>query len=189
MGRPTAMIFRVLTAPEYGNIQVNTGKVHDIPEFNYLDMMSGRVSYLHDGSEHTKDSIGMELYFKDLRNNGDAPKKLKKRYGFTIIIKIAPWNDKPVIILPDEDTLILVSNTNIKITPKIMNVLDNDDEAVDLEYTIQYPRDFDTGYFEISDNLGVRARITSFTQDDINEGRLRYIHRGDIIAEINVQVS
>ncbi len=185
--RESSIIFRVLQQPEHGEIQVNIGNPEKQDVFTLLDMQGGKVSYLHDSSEVSVDSIGLELEFY---GSGDSlPKKLHQKYGFTLIVKVAPWNDKPVIMLPKADTMVLVENTQIRISPKILNVLDKDDKAVDLEYSIHYPDQFDTGYFEITDNLGVRARIRSFTQEDVNEGRIKYIHRGGLNADIKIQVS
>ena len=65
----------------------------------------------------------------------------------------------------------------VKITQRILKAQDRDDPPESLEYSIQYPKAFDIGYFEITDSLGVRARITSFTQKDVNEGRIKYVHR------------
>ena len=65
----------------------------------------------------------------------------------------------------------------MKVNQRILKAIDRDDPPENLEYSIHYPRGFDIGYFEIKDSLGVRARITSFTQKDINEGRIKYVHR------------
>ena len=185
--RPSDIIFRVVSPPKHGEIQLNNGSPRGQPVFSLQDLQASRVSYVHDGSEGATDSVALELEFTHLPE--EAPSNLAMRYGFVLIVKVAAWNDRPVIILPEEDTLILVENTQVKITPKILNVLDKDDGEQSLEYTIDYPSDFDTGYFEISDHLGVRARITKFTQEDINEGRVQYIHRGSLVCQIGLQVS
>lgn len=188
--RESSIVFRVVNPPEQGQLQVNIGQLEQQSTFTLLDMHGGKVSYLHDGSEVLVDSIGLELeFYPTSLNTTNLPKKLRQKYGFTLIIKVAPWNDRPQILLPPDDTLVMVQNTDVRMTSKILNVLDKDDEAVNLEYTVQYPQVFDTGYFEISDSLGVRARIVSFTQDDVNEGRLKYIHRGALKADIKLQVS
>ncbi len=65
----------------------------------------------------------------------------------------------------------------VRVNQRILKAQDRDDPPESLEYSIQYSKGFDIGYFEIKDNLGVRARITSFTQSDVNEGKIKYVHR------------
>ena len=185
--RASAIIFQVVNLPERGQLKIDVPQHSRRPSFTLQDLNSGKVSYIHDGSEGAMDSIGMELEFLNVQE--DMPAKLKQKYGFTLIIKVAPWNDKPDIVLPEGETLVLVENTQVKISPKILHVSDKDDAPQDLEFSVRYPQAFDVGYFEISDSLGVRARITAFTQEDINEGRIRYIHRGNLETHVRLQVS
>ena len=91
--------------------------------------------------------------------------------------------------LPPGDELILVENTFVVLTPEIMLAVDADDAAESLEYSIQYQQGYDIGYFEISDRLGVRARIHAFTQQDVNRKRVKFVHRGASSQQFRVQVS
>ena len=67
---------------------------------------------MHDGTETTSDSMGLELEFVGVGN--DVPSKFRKTYGFTVMIQIARWNDKPVLTLPEEGTLVMVVNTEVR---------------------------------------------------------------------------
>lgn len=183
----SAIVFQVVNLPEHGELKIDVPQHSRRPSFTLQDLNNGKVRYMHDGSEGATDSIGMELEFLNVDN--EMPAKLRQKYGFTLIVKVAPWNDKPDIVLPDGEALVLIENTDVKITSRILHVEDKDDAPPDLEFNVRYPQAFDVGYFEISDSLGVRARITSFTQEDINEGRIRYIHRGYLQTQVRLQVS
>ena len=70
------------------------------------------MSYIHDGTEGTTDTLGLELRFLTT-SDPNIPQKLRQKYGFTLVIKVAPWNDRPSVRLPEEDTLVLVANTQV----------------------------------------------------------------------------
>lgn len=48
----------------------------------------------------------------------------------------------------------------------------------------------DIGYFEMEDSLSgkIRSRVTRFTQDDVDRGRVRFVHRGTARQNIGLQV-
>ena len=70
-----------------------------------------QVTYIHDGTETASDSIGLELEF--VGAGEDVPAKFRKTYGFTVMIQIAQWNDKPELTLPEDSTLVMVVNTEV----------------------------------------------------------------------------
>jgi len=127
--------------------------------------------------------------FITLKNNPSYLPCSFYRYVFSLPIQITPVNDAPILQLPKDDVLVLVSNTQIKLSSSLLSATDPDDPATSLEYSVEYPQDADTGYFEISDTVGRKARIMSFTQVDINEGRVDYIHRGLLNQQIQMQVT
>ncbi|KAI0239538.1 Chondroitin sulfate proteoglycan 4 [Lamellibrachia satsuma] len=186
--RKSAILFTVVNPPQHGEVQVNVVERDDYDAvFTMLDLTGGKVSYVNDGSEATSDSFGIELQFTGVDES--VPAAFKKTYGFTLHIQITAWNDKPVIELLKNNELKLVSNTFVPITRDIVNTIDTDDLPRELEYSVQYQPGFDIGYFEITTSLGVRARITSFTQQDVNAGKVRYIHRGPSKQQVRLQVS
>jgi len=54
-------------------------------------------------------------------------------------------------------------------------------------YVCVQPGD-DYGYFELSDALGVRARVTRFTVADVDAGRVKFVHRGTSQQQLRLQV-
>ena len=186
--RESSISFKVIKPPQRGILSVDVShRLMDQTAFTMQDLHENKVSYEHDDSESRFDSIGLELEF--LSADSSLPEVFSDKYNFTLVVQIAAWNDKPIIHLPEENTLVLVANTQVRIVPKILDATDKDDRPRDLEFTVQYQQGYDIGYFEIRETLGIRARITSFTQDDINQGKIRYTHRGEMRQQVRLQVS
>ena len=59
--RESGVVFHVITPPSRGKIDVNIWRRPDEGVFTLLDLKHDRVSYTHDGSETTEDSIVLEL--------------------------------------------------------------------------------------------------------------------------------
>ena len=189
-----SVVYMVVTPPEFGHIKVSTLDNEDSMSnvtFSQDDLIKGRISYIHDGSEAYSDSIGLILEFH-LNKGIDLnrlPAKFRQTYGFTLMIQVAEWNDRPVLHLPERNTLTLVEETNLLLTPDIIKAEDRDDRPRNLEFTIQYQDGYDIGYFQINDTLGIRARVTRFTQEDINKKRVTFAHRGALVQNFGIQVS
>ena len=185
--RKSAVLFTVVNPPRHGELRVDVARRGDDAVFTLLDLTGAKVSYASDGSEATSDSIGLELYFTGVDES--LPAVFRRTYGFTLRVQVTPWNDKPAIRLLKDGILRLVTNTFVPVTGDILAAVDTDDLPRELEFTVQYQPGSDIGYFEITTSLGVRARITSFTQQDVTAARVRYVHRGPARQQVRLQVS
>lgn len=184
--RDTQVLFRVVNPPTHGEIFVNgEGKMSDRVEFTLSDLWAKRVTYIHDDSEVSEDSIGLELDFAFV-DGGTAPERFRKKYGLTLMVQVMPYNDRPELILPVNNSLIIVSGPPVKITTKILNVSDVDDLPSKIEYLIQGSG---SGYFELLDSVGTWVRVKKFTHSDVLEGKVRYIHSGASNQVVWVQLS
>jgi len=161
--------FRATVNHLHGHLRtVDLAPDGDEIEFSSTDLDQSRIWYIHDGSETTSDSI--RLYVE----KSDAEEEL------ILPVNIIPSNDAPVIHLPPNDTLTLVSNTRMKLNGELLSAVDPDDISSSVEFSV-YPSDDpdqDSGYFELAASGGVRAKITRFTQRDIEAGHVFYVHRG-----------
>lgn len=181
--------FRIVNSPTHGEVIVQSNRRQgNEPEFNMMDVKDASVFYEHDGSETTRDSLGIELQIS-VSDDSSSPILFGSKHGFIVPIRVLPVNDRPEIELPENENLILVVNTQLKVTPMILNAVDADDRPSSLEYTVYQQPGADVGYFEILNSNGVRARISKFTQEDVNKGRVDYIHRGVHNQRIRIQVS
>ena len=187
------VIFSVITPPKHGCVRLLSGLGatldDDVTSFTQDDLLRNRVVFEHDDSESNVDSIELQLDFRarDVIHE-QLPDKLQQSYNFALVVQVAPWNDKPVLALPPNDTLVVVENTFVNVTSSILSVRDDDDAASRLNYSIQY-NSANSGYFELSDSRGTRARIHAFTQADIDAGHVRFVHRGASAQEFRLQVS
>lgn len=197
--RDTAITFHVIQSPRNGELQVLTGEQLQRPSstFTLADLKAGKITYVHDGSDTVSDSIGLELTLPlppaaggaSAEGVGKSGEGTRRQYAFTIVVVVIPWNDPPLLVLPDDETLTVVENTQVKVTQRLLNATDQDDLSPFLEYMVQYQSGGDTGFFELTGPTGKRAGVTTFLQKDINEGRLVFVHRGKAKQNIRVQVS
>lgn len=181
------VVFTVTSPPAHGELRLRARPIHNLSSFTLSDILSDSVVYQQDGSEVLEDHIGLAINFT--RPQPGLPDKFSRSYWFNLVVKVAPWNDPPDLLLPINDTLYIVQNTFITLTPEVMSALDGDDPPESLEFSIQYQQTSDIGYFEISGTLGIRARINSFSQRDVEQGRVRFIHRGRQEQQFRIQVS
>ena len=162
--------FRAAAKQLHGRLTVvdQTPADGDQIEFSFSDVARSRVWYVHDGSETTSDT--MRLYVEAATSGEER----------VLPVNVIPSNDAPVIRLPANDTLTLVSNTRIELNRDLLSAVDPDDDNSSLVFSV-YPSDDadrDSGYFELAASGGVRAKITRFTQRDVESGRVFYVHRG-----------
>ena len=186
--------FRIVNPPTHGEVIVQSDhRLGNKPDgFNMKDLKDAAVLYEHDGSETTADSLRIEMEISGGGVSDDTSSSVRvfgSKHEFTVPIRVLPVNDRPEIELPENENLILVVNTQVKVTPVILNAVDADDKPSSLEYTVYQQPGADVGYFEILNSNGVRAHISKFTQEDINKGRVDYIHRGVHNQRIRIQVS
>lgn len=161
--------FRTAAKQRHGRLVVADQEPEgDQIEFSFSDVAQSRVLYIHDGSETTSDSIRLYVVAETFDEDRVIP------------VNIIPSNDPPVVRLPPNDTLTLVSNTKIRLNSDLLSAVDPDDDSSSLEFGVYLSNDAyqDSGYFELAASSGVRAKITRFTQQDVESGRVFYVHRG-----------
>ena len=77
--RESGVLFHVITPPSRGKVNVNIWRRPDETVFTLLDLGHGRVTYTHDGSESTEDSLVLELELVT-RSGYILPSYLQVRY-------------------------------------------------------------------------------------------------------------
>jgi hypothetical protein len=197
---------RVVRPPMYGELFLTGGRTGSgnrqtaaASTFTLSDVTNGRIVYVHDGSETTVDSFGLEIDLTGITAGGSGggedqpvpPEVLtgRRKYAFSVVVQVAPWNDRPSITLPADDTLSIIAGTEIQLTPELLNASDADDPPGSVELSVQYQPGMDFGYFETVDSSGVRrARVTRFTEADIEAGRVKFVHRGSLVQQLKLQV-
>jgi uncharacterized protein DUF4347/cellulose/xylan binding protein with CBM9 domain/cadherin-like protein len=130
--------------------------------FTQDDIDNSRVTYDHDGSETVADSFGFTV--------DDGVGSVSTG---TLLISVAPVNDPPTIVANTGPTVLEASAGNV-ITASMLNAGDPDDSGTGLTYTVTAVPP--NGMLRLSGTaLGLND---TFTQDDIDNGRVTYDHDG-----------
>lgn len=89
--RDTAVSFRILNHPTYGEITLQ-GARKSPHGFTMSDLKDGKVRYSNDGSESTSDSMVLQLEFHPSAGTGTPPPvsdaAVKKKHRFTLMIQV-----------------------------------------------------------------------------------------------------
>ena len=154
------LVYTITTAPDNGDVQCGSSIVGVGDTFTQVDIVAGRVSYLHDGSDTTQDTVSIRL------SDGQETK------NFTFSITVTPVNDAPVIGTNTGMTLDEAATDTI--TSDMLNEDDPDDSGYGCVYTLT--DDADNGTLKLN-GVALNAGDT-FTQADINNDKLTYTHNG-----------
>jgi hypothetical protein len=157
---PGPLTYTLGTAPTRGALRLNGVTLSQAQTFSQSDISSGRISYVHDGSETTSDRFVFTL-------SDGATGTLS---ATTFNITVTPVNDAPVLVSNgglalSENGVATISNALLQATDAETTLPSN------LRYTV-------TGAPANGTLLLAGTPVTSFTQPDINSGQLRYRHNG-----------
>jgi len=160
------------TLPAHGLLMLGTDTLSPRDTITQANINDSLVTYIHDGSETTADSIPLVLTDSDgaYWHNGDDTL-------FYVVITINPVNDLPEVItnknvsVDEGDTLVLADT--------LLLTTDAESDAENITYTVDpngnsdYPQHglLMLGTVPLSDG-------STFTQQDINNGMVTYLHDG-----------
>ena len=170
---PADLIYTVTVSPVNGQLELTTGPGTPITSFTQDDLNNGRVIYVHDGSETISDSFDFAL--------ADATTTLATD---TFAITVIPVNDAPSLTVTDPAAILEGGSTTIDNT--ILAGTDPDDAATDITYTVS---NVTNGQLELTSGPGVA--VTTFTQDDVDNGLVIFVHDGSetLIATFDVSLA
>ncbi len=147
-----------------GQIELGTNPGVAITSFTQDDVNSNNVIFVHDGSETV--TSGFNVSLADGGEDGATP-----ALG-TVTIGITAVDDAPIL-----DTNIgatFIEGTTSTITTAMLDSSDVDTTDPNIDYTVTGA--LTNGQLELTANPGVA--ITTFTQDDLNNNRVVYVHDG-----------
>lgn len=187
------VIFIARKLPAHGVLFVSESRSSqtNFVTFTMSDLLRDRLIYFHDCSETTTDNVEIELHFDVV--TPDVPDDFLHPHNFTLMIRIIPVNDRPILKLPVNDTLVLIMNTHLRLTASILSAVDPDDPPGNLEFTVDHMTNRSLGeghsYFVSTAVALSGGNVTSFTQADINAGHVRLAHRGPAMQRLTLRVS
>ncbi|MEB3213290.1 MAG: cadherin-like domain-containing protein, partial [Leptolyngbyaceae bacterium] len=161
---PAGLTYTLTSMPNNGRLELTTSPGSAIASFTQDDVDNNRVVYVHNNSETTTDSIGFTL--ADGGEDGAAS------VNGTLTVTITPVNDSPAIAT---NTGISVTESGlVTVTTSNLNANDPDDAGTGLTYTVT--TNPAAGQLELSTAPG--TPISSFTQDDLENNWVVYVHNG-----------
>ena len=159
----TILTYTITTAPSNGQLENTDNTGVAITSFTQQNLLDGKIQYVHNGSNTTSDSFIFKV-------SDSAPNELTNQ-TFSITV-IAVDDDTPTIV--NKLNLLLNEGDTYSITTTELNATDTDTSDATLTYTITTAPS--NGQVENTDNSGVA--ITSFTQQNLLDGKIRYLHDG-----------
>ena len=148
-----------------GQLELTTNPGVAIFSFTQDDLVNNRVIFVHDGSENTSGSFDFTI------SDGTTTSG-----GTTFSISISAVDDAPTLDTNTGMTVIESSTTTI--TTAMLDSSDVDTTDLNIDYNVtSAPAD---GQLELTTNPGVA--ITTFTQDDLVNNRVVYVHGGPVDA-------
>ncbi|XP_073688143.1 chondroitin sulfate proteoglycan 4 [Garra rufa] len=149
-------------APQHGEIKY-LDEEDGLVSFTWDDVQQGQVYYFHDSSETTEDSFTvMATAFQITRRSA----------SLTIGITIVPVNDEPPR-LKRNTGMELLAGEESEITANMLSSDDLDTPPEELVYAIEMPSNGIVAFKVSPDDS-----VDSFTQAQINNGEVLFIHQG-----------
>ncbi|XP_006816147.1 FRAS1-related extracellular matrix protein 1 [Saccoglossus kowalevskii] len=160
----TDLIFSVERLPQYGVLEKDAVVMDTGDTFNIDDVNSFKIRYTHDGSEVEADNCALSI--------SDGVQSTSE----DIFFKIIPINDQlPQLNAGLNPNIRVPESGHMTLTPRMLSAIDSDTNDMVLNFIIVSPpvrgimqRDF--------------ATVTTFTQRDIVDGNIRYVHTGGEIG-------
>ena len=159
---PAQLTYTVTVVPANGQLELTTGPGTAITTFTQAQIDAGQVVYVHNGSFTVSDS------FTFTASDGAGGSIAATIFGITV----TPVNSVPTLATNVGSTVIQGSTDLI--TSGELQVTDVDNTPAQLTYTVTVGPV--NGQLELTTAPGVA--VTSFTQADINAGRLVFVHSG-----------
>uniref|UniRef100_A0A4X2M1F7 Laminin G domain-containing protein n=1 Tax=Vombatus ursinus TaxID=29139 RepID=A0A4X2M1F7_VOMUR len=179
------VLFQIKEKPIHGDLRLVGAPASQVEAtFTMLDLWQGRVMYVHDGSESTRDHFILSV---SISKEKEIPFHLQGDDPYVCNITISPVNDPPELSLPEGNLLLLLENSKKRLTSNMVKVLDPDTNPLDLTFSILGNFNADTGYLENSKHPG--KIINTFTNEDLQHGRIFYVHRGPQNSRVVLRVS
>ncbi len=152
------LVYTVTIAPLHGRLERIAAPGAAITTFIQAEINSSAIRYVHDGSQTTADTFGFSLSDGTATVSGSLP------------VTITPVNNAPSL---ETNQLTITEGQAMTLSSSSILSSDPDTLPASLTYTVTAVTH---GRFEFVSSLG--AAITSFTQDDINSSRVRFVHSG-----------
>jgi chondroitin sulfate proteoglycan 4 len=165
--------------PVRGKLSLRGGPARQGDAFSQADVDSGALVYTHDHSDSTTDRIGLAVYITRESLGGGADNSNSKDvmvFEGQLNITVTPVNDRMPYLVTNNPSMVVVRGQAKVIGRDLLEVRDPDTGPEAIRYTV-----LDNGLQGRLAHPGGPAggpSLTHFTQQDINEDRVVYVHDG-----------
>jgi hypothetical protein len=159
----SGIVYSILNGPSNGYLALASAPNSPISSFTQQDVTAGLVEYINNGRPQTGDSFTFNV------SGGSGPQTKA-----TFNISITPPETAPTLKVAADTGASLLEGGSTVITAAQLDTTDTafGPGKVDYHVTSQPAN----GHLELSSNPGVA--ITNFTQKNVNDGQLVYVHNG-----------
>ncbi|KAK4294140.1 hypothetical protein Pmani_033209 [Petrolisthes manimaculis] len=153
----------VAEQPAAGRLQLSTRPGRRVEAFTHQQLITGLISYVHDGSERLEDEFSL-VAVSGVRQSAPAE----------VLVRVRGLNDEAPFIINNTGIILWEGNT-VQLTSAHLAVMDRDTSPENLTISVATP---DSGFLAMSSNL--THPVSSFTQADMDAGRVYFIHTGGL---------
>ena len=172
--------FIITSPPTKGYLRNTVTGETTVSNFTTSELKDESILYIHNGEEDDFDEF--TFFYRSDTMQGIS--RESKSYKFEIII--TPNNDQAPILDPERNlTLQLWAGETKLLDKKYLNAIDGDTNNQGLRYII-LERTVDA-YIAYTNNTA--KAISTFTQDDVNEAKISFVHRNDADGYIYYNVT
>ena len=153
-------------SPANGSLWLDLGSASaaKVTGFTQAQLDGGRIFYRHDGSETTSDTIVLTV------DDGDGGTTV-----VTVAATVTPVNDPPVVT--GDLALVVNEGGTVAITSADVDAIDPDSADAARTYALE-PTSADHGALVLDAGAAGETIVTSFTQAQLDDGRISYRHDG-----------
>lgn len=173
--------FQVTSLPQHGVIVVGERNLtKEKPNFSQFIVNKYGITYKHDNSETTRDSFLFSAWINPKGKTAQRPQDDDDVVEEYFKITVTPVNDQQPLLKTKAPSLRVVQGETVAIRPENLKVEDLDNPPDDIKFSvISKPNN---GYLAIEGSLN--ESIVAFTQAQINNGSVYFIHDGSSISGV-----
>lgn len=179
------IMFRIEEQPVHGQLRLDVDPDQRENTFSIMDLLHGRVMYVHGGSEDPQDLFMFSVYTTS--TNKEVPSYLKGNHLHRFNITVIPVNDAPELSLPEGNLFILLENSKRHLSTDMLRATDPDSNYTGLAFSLLGNLTMSAGFLELADNPG--KPVTLFTYLDLEQGKVSFVHKGIKNSSMAIRVS
>ncbi|MBN3316867.1 CSPG4 protein, partial [Atractosteus spatula] len=178
--RQSQIVFTLQSEPLNGQMDLNVIN-RRTKKFTLLDVVNGKVKYIHNGMERYSDHIPFDVV---AHSYSYLPECLKTPQNYILPVEIIPINDIPQLSGGD---IFISEYARTLLTANLIKVVDTDTICDELKFTIISGPSTEEGILEKAQQPG--HNILEFTCKELKDENIYYVHKSGTMAELKIQVS